>query len=555
MLRNTALGVYDFRTYWLYISRLYDPDLFSITDNHERTHHRLTTWTVYGMALQEAAKRDGVGGPRGTYGPATRMLTKHCRIVQEMVATYQSLIFHPRREEILGLMPSLYQEAYARASAMADRAFESPLLRTAFIFTVGRCAMSVGFGDDGEVIHDEVYPANGPGASDITMKMGIRAECDFIDQLIARGQDLPPQLRPDHRLGIIERTLAEMPADSVMSQLRSTNDAIPFLELPSMDAVEKALGGRFGDWSAVVSRALSDTLCGLLETSLPGVESNVSWARSYRNASQARKFHWLGESGKINRMEEIYRTGDQTVVWAQGPVPGVDLLTPRSGRAKKKLLDRIMTDSYAKSGSLSYFVEDQGPDRDPVCYVMDLLWQAGKPDIVRCLQLEEEDYTTLSRSGIPHVTIVEEDDFINLLERPLPAHVYEALTQNCFIRVAINIFDSVGRGLRSGRHVDWSGGPIGYKNNAVRPDEGLGIVLYVVEGIQQLMFHPSNYALWAALHTFSEEIISDPEKLRFVDAETFKNQFHHDSISHLIDHPIFGCFHAAGMRGRIIGTR
>ncbi|MFF7646544.1 hypothetical protein [Streptomyces canus] len=514
-LWNTTLGWYDYQTYTVVLAHHDDPDAVLLTSLHERMHHQLTTYSSYGRLLQELSEPARESARERA---VLRMLVEECRITQEMAATYGSLAGDERASAVLARMPEFYRSAYARAAAMVDRCLGSSLFNAVFVFNIARCAMMTG--------------ADGPA--------GQR-----LPQWVAEGRGVPPLFRPDHRLEIIERRLAALPADAVRAELDGWK--IEYADAPDTATVMRAFGGdhaKISSWSSYVNRTMMEVLCVLLEDDLPGLEESAAlmrmqWAGTFLDPS-------IDPVATTREgLNDLREAADQTVAFHAGPLPRTDV----SSR-DRRVLERIVKQSVTKTGGLRYFVERAQETSEPVCYVTDMDSWRGRSNL-QCYRLNEKEISRLRSLNLPTAVIVEAPDMTDLLSRRPPDHLRELVRGDCFVHVAANPVRFLEELVVSGARVEWCASVVAYRNEVVTPEQGLQIVLYTVEGQDHTYFHLSNAPLTDVLWRFTTLVVGDERKLACVPGEEFAGRFRAGALVQLVDHPILGSFHMCGRVARL----
>ena len=512
-LWNTTLGWYDYQTFTVVLAHHDDPDAILLTSVHERLHHQLTTYSSYGLLLQTMAS-ESRGSARER--AVLKELVEQCRTVQEMTATYGSLAGDSQGLAIVAKMPEFYRSAYARAAAMADRYLGSTLFNRAFIFNIARCAMMTAF-------HESVP--------------------QLADRLAEDGE-LPPLSRPDRRLEIIEHRLGELPADAVRAELKKWD--MEYVDAPDIASLVESLGSddvEIANWASNVNRTMMEVLCTFLEQDLPGLEDSASLMRMYA-AGASLNASIDPVSTTREGLNYIRESADQTVAFHVGPLPRTDVFS-----RNKRALDRIVKQSVAKTGALRYFVECAREDSEPACYVTDMDWWRGRPNL-QCYRLDKTEVDRLwSRDS--SVTIIEAQDMANLLCRQVPEHVRTVLRRDCFVHIADNPVRFLEEIIQSGVRAEWTVGLVSYRNEAVTVEQGLQIVLYSVEGRDHTYFHLSNTSLTDALGQFTNSVVGDDRKIAYVPGEEYVRRFSENSFVQLIDHPILGSFYVCGRVARL----
>ncbi|UXY32064.1 hypothetical protein [Streptomyces sp. HUAS TT20] len=524
-LWNTTLGWYDFRTFTVLLARHGDRDTFLLTTHHERLHQQLTEHSTYGILLQEAAKK-AEASRQAKFLVTT--LVDECRKVQEMAATYCSLIAHEQGPDILARMPDFYRQVFERATVLADRFFDTTSLKSLFVFCVARCAMMTGFGEDG-----------GQWMAD--RRLG---EMEFVEELVARGSKLPLLCRPDLRLERIEQRLLDVSPEAVHGVLHDWR--IPFLDSPDQEAVARALDGdqrRLSEWSSNLNAAMMAAVSTQLEDALPGLEDNASAMRLHQLARMSMTLDPVGTT--VQGLDDIRASADQTVAFVPGPLPRTDVYS-----GDRRELDRLVEESLAQTGALRYFVECRDEKAEPVCYLTFMARRNGMPNL-QCYRLEESEASRLRPRRHPSLTIVESLDIPRLGNRAVPGHIDNALNDDCFIRLATNPVRHLEEIIESGARVEWTSASVAYENSVITPERGLEIVLYRVEGQRQELFHLSNVSLTDAIRRFSALVIGDDRKMTRIDLDAFADRFGMDRIVRLLDHPILGSAHMCGRVARI----
>jgi hypothetical protein len=175
-----------------------DSQLVAIAERHEYIHHYLTVSTTYGDLIRQARHRAPELLPA---------LVNDCRIVQEMCATYVSLIDYSRQDVVLRL-PSQYQVAFARCPALVDRAFSTTLLRAQYAIALARSTMMIG------------HPSHTVTGISLDNPLFVIRDYSHLIQRLGQGESLPSHYSPDARLSIIERRLSSLPDDAIQLALR-----------------------------------------------------------------------------------------------------------------------------------------------------------------------------------------------------------------------------------------------------------------------------------------------------------------------------------------------
>lgn len=143
LARDVLLGQYEFDRFRVHLTLHDDDDARAVSFSHEHAHLKLGDTTTFGILMKHVEReRAGAPGPpsRDRLGGALAELLQRCSLVQEMYATYSSIVEH-QREDLLASYPKEYRDCFLRMQRLVERLFPTYLLRLLGSYCVARLCM------------------------------------------------------------------------------------------------------------------------------------------------------------------------------------------------------------------------------------------------------------------------------------------------------------------------------------------------------------------------------------------------------------------------------
>jgi hypothetical protein len=122
------------------------------------------------------------------------------------------------------------------------------------------------------------------------------------------------------------------------------------------------------------------------------------------------------------------------------------------------------------------------------------------------------------------------------------------------VHLAGNPIDHLTDLLAAKRRVRWSYFGMAYRTGSILPKHQLQLILYAVDGLPYTRFHLSHPLLTSPIMDFTEYVVADETKLKYVPSGMLPRDFPVDVLAWLSDHPILVAFHLIGRAARVLQT-
>lgn len=516
----TLLGMYDLDRFSVYVGAHKDPKFLEVTSRHEYVHQFLTIKSTYGRLLREAkttADQSGQISDRRLLA----ILISRCRNVQESAATFDSLSLYAR-EETLSNFPATYVEQYQRMAAIVSPHFPGRVARSALSFAVARCAML----------------SSVKQLTDYQRRYREDSTPAYV---------VPKDEAPDDRFFVLEGLMNNLAPGKLRTRL-SRGRWIPEDMVDEFISTDNPQAFVATVERTSVAGAATDALCRILcetfDEELPGLEDARATSSIKSMFDNAPIFYQ--HEGHSARVISLRLAAQQRVLLSNAPPPRIQVTS------RMRDFRKVMKSTLGSLDAVFAYIGRR--DRTPIMY------HVGIPNMAH-IEEGEITFNELTRRALDkisqghpkRITLIEFDTVAQIDDGTAHPCITSALSNDCLVFVDDNPIDFLMRMEMAHQHIGIWSFQFGYETGAVRAEDKLVVVIYLLEGLPMPHFQLVNLPILHAIKEYGD-IVNESKGRTVVSTITPQVAFQllgTDTARRLIEHPVFGSFYLNGTHPRI----
>ncbi len=528
------LGTFDLEKVTLFIGNHNDPAIGIIANTHERIHEALTYRTSYGLLTNKLkqlfidTRASGDASKAEEFRRALMFMVDNARVVQEAAATYVGLAAC-EREDLVHEFPAFYISAFETIRDVAERFFQTPLLRCQLAEVVARISLFC--------------------------KRPIEIQSRLLTNPSAITSHFQQHELPDQKFHTLVSCLMQRDPKT----LRATLQDCWLPEAMSCRTEEEFFTticdgnvDRLADELTRLQDILLYALDELVRPEFPDIDELASEYRQYRLIDQMRMVRSeIGSEFQQSESGAKVLTGaywgilrglsSRTILWDDVDPPVVNIVEkemPRIGDIISRMSKRLDV-AYA------YFARSEDTSR---LYLADSPQVPGVLDFYSVSSSEcEQVQLELARNRVPLFTVMEELSLYNLMSHLRKGTEVQTDKVALGARVFIHIRD-LGlpfiKRLKDTFSVRWTAYQLGYQQLGIGSDGGLYIVLFWPreDPNSGLFFQLANVNVVTALRNYTDYLNHNNERFEYAPSEGATDPVDTGTLAKLVDHPVFNYY-------------